>query len=276
MQCINFDEKFEQYVTQWMEENAAAYRHNVDRMEAQMPAVYQTWCETPADWLSGISPRQYFLQYDSASMLVAWMIAYIQNSVPIPDQLLERITMLGEKAVQCLLAILEDETHDQHTQVMAITLLNEMDSILPMTLYIHMIANSAADDERIEHAAQSLTAIGPTVVAPILQCVHTASRAGREVFLDILCNFPGEEAIFALAVTLFMEEHTQIALHASLLGKLGDSRALPVLADAICAPGLAYLDYIEIRNAIETLGGEAPERSDFSGDVGYESLRRMK
>jgi hypothetical protein len=37
-----------------------------------------------------------------------------------------------------------------------------------------------------------------------------------------------------------------------------------------------YLDYLEIANAIEMLGGEAGDRDrDFSGDPYYESLRDM-
>ena len=37
-----------------------------------------------------------------------------------------------------------------------------------------------------------------------------------------------------------------------------------------------YLDYIEVRNAIEALGGDAPEERDFTGDPYYESLSRME
>ena len=35
--------------------------------------------------------------------------------------------------------------------------------------------------------------------------------------------------------------------------------------------GLGYLDYIELRAAIEALGGEAPER-EFYGDAEYQAL----
>ena len=37
-----------------------------------------------------------------------------------------------------------------------------------------------------------------------------------------------------------------------------------------------YLDYIEIVNAIEALGGEVDDSRDFSGDPYYESLRTVK
>jgi len=39
---------------------------------------------------------------------------------------------------------------------------------------------------------------------------------------------------------------------------------------------LNYLDYIEIRNAFESLGGEVDQERDFTGDKDYEALRQMK
>ena len=40
-------------------------------------------------------------------------------------------------------------------------------------------------------------------------------------------------------------------------------------------PDLPYLTYIEIRNAIEALGGECPER-EYAGDEDYEALQGLE
>ena len=74
----------------------------------------------------------------------------------------------------------------------------------------------------------------------------------------------------------FLREEEHVALFASLLGKLGDERAIPALLDAMQNREINYLDYIEVRNAIEALGGDAPEERDFTGDPYYESLSRME
>jgi len=39
---------------------------------------------------------------------------------------------------------------------------------------------------------------------------------------------------------------------------------------------ISYLDYIEIVNAIEALGGEVSADREFNGDPYYESLKKMK
>ena len=61
---------------------------------------------------------------------------------------------------------------------------------------------------------------------------------------------------------------------AAYLGRLGDERALPLLLERAREEGLRYLDYIELRSAIEALGGDAPER-DFGEDPEYEALRGL-
>ena len=276
MRCFPFDEWFSKYVTQWMHENAGAFGHDMDRMEEQMPAVYERWLETPAEWLSGLAPGVFFMQYTDAAMLVSWMLDYLRENVPVPDPLLNRITMLGADAEINLLSVLMDHAASNEAQILAISLLTELESVQPMPFYIGLIANGSECDERVDHAAQALTAMGPSVVLPILDRVQNATRTGKEAFLDVLCNFPGQPAIYELAISLFESDSGRKALYASLLGKLGDDRALDSLRYALRDPSLLYLDYIEIRNAIETLGGEVKEDREFAGDPAYEALKRMK
>lgn len=275
MECINFDEHFEHYAMEWMQSNAAKYKRNMDRMEAKMPDVYLQWLNKPADWLDGISPGAYFLQYNNACELVHWMIEYFMHKVPVPDQLLERITSLDTDAERALMGMLEEGAAPVEAVLTAISLLGEMESCAPMEKYIAWIAARGEADERADMAAEALTAMGIRTVAPILNTVRDATCHGRETFLDILCNFPGDPGIFTLAIDMFHELPQKRALMVSLLGKLGDEHALPALQEAVNDRTLSYLDFIELRNAIEALGGDAPAERDFSGDPTYESMRRI-
>ena len=91
----------------------------------------------------------------------------------------------------------------------------------------------------------------------------------------MLSHFPGNEQIFKLAMRLFEERKEKRALFAGYLAKLGDDRALPALIQAAEAPDLPYLTFIEIRNAIDELGGVCPER-EYEDDPEYEALRRLE
>lgn len=198
------------------------------------------------------------------------------RQIPVPDQLMERITDLGKEAEDALMQILSDASAMEDVRMTAISLLSEMESHAPMSHYISWIASQKPKDEGADMAAEALIAMGGEVVAPILESVASATPAGKENFLDILCNFPGNDDILNLAIDMFKNDKTKRALYSSYLGKLGDPRALQVLQDMIDAPDLTYLDYIEIRNAVEELGGEVTKEREFAGDPYYETMRRMQ
>ena len=276
MQCIDFDQHFSTYITQWMRENGARYGNDMDRMEAQMPEVYLRWSNTPAPWLDGCVPALYFEQFDDADQLVAWLCDYLRQRTPVPDLLMERIVALGTAAEVRLDALLAEEDAPHEAVLTAITLLRELSAVRPMPRYIAWIAACPRADERAEMAAESLRDMGEAVVAPILAALPGATAAAEEIFTDILCNYPGDERIFALALRKFEECTHQRALFASFLGKLGDPRAVPALTRATQAPETNYLDFVEIANALEELGGEPPAARDFENDPYYESLKQVE
>ena len=276
MECINFDEQFEQYEHDWIHEHAAEYGNSVDSMEEEMPALYEEWLHLPAEWLGGIRPCDYFARYDDAFLLCDWMLDYFRQNVPVPDLLMDRLTELSEDAERALLAVLRDENAPEEAVLTAISLLTELESREPADLYIRWILQREADDERADMAAEALTAMGRIAEQKALAAYEGASDAAQETLLDILCNFPGNEKTYQLTMERFLREEEHVALFASLLGKLGDERAIPALLDAMQNREINYLDYIEVRNAIEALGGDAPEERDFTGDPYYESLSRME
>ena len=141
-------------------------------------------------------------------------------------------------------------------------------------LYIRWQLDRDAKDELKDNAIESLTEMGESVVQPILQVLGDANEAGQEALLEVLSHFPGHEQTFALALRLFRERREKRALFAGYLARLGDDRALPALAEAAREPNLPYLTFIEIRNAIEALGGDCPER-EFDDDPEYEALREL-
>lgn len=275
MNCINFDQKFEQYMGVWMKNNAAKYKNNMDIIEGMMPDVYMEFLAKPATWLGGKAPQDYFGQYDDAAQLVDWLCEYERTGVPVPDLLLDRIGELGESAEAPLLALLDDTGAPDAAVMTAISLLREIESTAPMQRYIERIAALAEPDERADMYAESLLSMGDAVVAPVLAALPSAGEAGRDIFSDILSNFPGEEESFALLLERFERCEDRRALFASYLAKYGDDRALPALRRAAEDPHVNYLDFVEISSAIEALGGERPAEREFAGDPYYESLKHV-
>lgn len=275
MKCINFDRAFERYMAEWMKENSEKYKDDMDVIEDMMPDVYLEFLKKPADFLDGIAPQDYFEQFDNADMLVNWLCDYIAQGVPVPDLLLERVTALGDPAEKSLLALVARDDLPEETQMTAISLLREMESKAPMQRYIDYIASLEEPSDKGDLCAEALMSMGESVVEPILATLSGAGQTGRDIFADVLSNYPGDERIYELMIERFVTRDERRALFASYLAKLGDERAIPMLKEAAQSPDINYLDYVEVVNAIEALGGERPPEREFSGDPYYESLRQM-
>lgn len=275
MNCINFDQKFEQYMGVWVKNNAAKYKDNMDVIEGMMPEIYMEFLARPATWLGGKAPQSYFEQYDDAGMLVEWMCEYEKKKIPMPDLLLDRIGELGSQAEEALLALLTKKKVPDSAVMTAISLLREIESTAPMQLYIDRIAAMIEPDEKGDMYAESLLAMGAQAVEPMLSALPAAGETGRDIFADILSNYPSDERIFELLMERFAHCEDRMALFASYLAKYGDDRALPALEKAARDERINYLDFVEISSAIEALGGERPAEREFSGDPYYESLKRV-
>lgn len=275
MKCINFDRAFERYMAEWIKKNSEKYKDDMDVIEDIMPDVYLEFLKKPADFLDGVAPQDYFEQFDNADMLVNWLCDYIAQGVPVPDLLLERVTALGNPAEKSLLALVARDDLPEETQMTAISLLREMESKAPMQRYIDYIASLEEPSDKGDLCAEALMSMGESVVEPILATLSGAGQTGRDIFADVLSNYPGDERIYELMIERFVTRDERRALFASYLAKLGDERAIPMLKEAAQSPDINYLDYVEVVNAIEALGGERPPEREFSGDPYYESLRQV-
>ena len=273
MPTINFDEHFADFMSEWMKSHQDQYG-TFDEMEEDMPRIYMAFLNTRAKWLGNVTPGAYFTQFEDPKVLVDWLIQYCEEGVPVPDLLLEQITTVGRPCEKRLLELLKDDDAPEEARMIAVNQLREMESVLPKMLYIHWQLDRKGKDELKDNALESLTEMGECVVQPILQELPGANTEGEEALLEVLSHFPGNEQIFRLALKLFRERKEHRALFVGYLAKLGDDRALPDLIAAAEEEKLPYLTFIEIRNAIESMGGVCPERT-YEDDPEYEALRDL-
>ena len=276
MKCIDFDKAFSRFATQWFREHGKEYK-NYDEMEAAMPDVYARFLDTPADFLAHFKPGEYFAQWDDAKVLVDWMEDYFKQRVPVPDMLLNRITELGEPAEKRLYALLQKERMPQEARMTAVSLLDEMGSALPMQLYISWQLNREAEDELCDVACESLTHMGEDAIEPMLAFLADANDAGKEALCGVLSHYPDTTGkVLPELLRLIRLPEANIAVLAGYLGRLGEEGALETLIDLALEEDLGYLNYIELRSAIEQLGGDAPEREFDEHDPEYEAMARLQ
>ena len=272
---IDFDARFTKYAETWVREQLKAGK-NPDVLEEQMPELYMRFINSPAHWLDGVAPAMYFAKWEDPQELIDMLRAYEEADVAVPDLLLERITDLGDKSIAPLTALAADENALKTLRLTAVNLLVELDTSEPMTLCVELVKGREKDDDLADAAADLLRNLGMEPVDMMVEAISDASDEAAETFLELLCNFKGIKRVYEETVSRFLRDAEHRALYASFLAKLGDERAIEPLTRASELIDLNYLDYIEIRDAIEALGGTLAAEREFAGDPYYESMKRLE
>jgi len=267
---IDFDQHFMDFMHAWLEEHQDELM-NIAQVEQMMPQLYELFADSPMPWLDMKSPRAYFEGITSPAQLLQMMLGYLQSGVPLPDLLLMRMVEMGEPMEQPLLDLLFSEQAQQEARMLCVRLLIDIGCHRPMQAYIAWQSNREDRDDLADFALEALEEMGEAAVPAMLDALEEANNWGREALLSVLSRYPGHPAVFTNLMRLFDALPERQAILAAYLGRLGDDRALPALLERANEDGLSYLDFIELRSAIEALGGDAPERS-FDADPEYDAL----
>ena len=272
MKIIDFDAKFTEILTDWIEKNRSRFRRPED-MEDEVPDVYLKCLNTPADWLDGKTPGEYFDQFDDSQALCDLVCDYIRDGVPVPDPLLDRLADLADEPTLLKLAL--NKQAPCEARMAAIELLRQVDSRLPMVDFIRWQVDRDEEDDLLDNALESLRQMGPDVVRPAKVAFLAADDEGKEALVDVLADYPGDQDVFDFALNQFKTRKDKRALYAGYLAKLEDDHALEALLDVAEGDDVSYTDFIEIRSAIERLGSEAPVR-DWTHDPTYRAFKRLQ
>ena len=276
MKCVNLDKEFRMYLQKWMKANQKKYP-TYDAMEEAMPQVYDGFLETPMALLGGVSPRDYCGAMADAPALVRYMEDYIKQRVPVPDIMLERIAELGPQAEEALMKLLLKERAPKEARLLTIDLLRRIDSIKPMDLYVAwQTVRGEGEDEMADLALEALDAMGENAVPAMRKAFDEATNEGREALLGLLSKYPCDDGLVRGALQMLLNREGRIAVLADYLGRMGSQEVLEPLKELAGSDETGYLDYIELRNAIERLGGIAPERDWDETDPEYTALRALQ
>lgn len=272
MKIIDFDAHFTDVLNDWIEKNQARFK-KPDDMEDEVPDVYLRWLNTPADWLDGVAPGAYFDRFSDSAELCEGLKEYIAQEVPVPDPLLDRLAELADDKV--LLELAKDKTAPCEARMAAIEILRQIESTLPMVDFIRWQVERDDEDDILDNALESLRQMGEGVRKAAKIAFTAADYEGKEALLDVLADYPGDEEVFQFALEQFKTQKDKRALFAGYLAKLDDDRALEHLLDVAESDDVSYMDFIEIRSAIERLGSEAPVK-DWSNDPTFKAFKKMQ
>lgn len=231
--------------------------------EDELSELYDEWYVAYCEKL-GASPRDKINSLSDAE-LVAELVDECRSGSP-SYAVMENLERRAP--VQLLVDLLDSE--NTVTVYCAAELLRNIEKP-PLSKFVNMLDT---DDEDLFELLVSVLKQSPDEVKDsLLEQAKTADVRKKTAIADILSGAGRDERIFALLSELF-SLGDNIPLYASYLSKYGDERAAAQLYRALDTAG--YADYIEIRNAIEALGGVVDDYRDFSSDPEYIALKEKK
>ena len=257
MKLIDFDGLFDEKLAQFMEENKNKYTEK--QWEDIIPKLYKKFGDTFVAKVK-CTPKEYYAKMTEAE-LVETLRAHLREDVPVPEFLCTEIESRGE--VETLAPMLFDE--DEAAVSYAINLIgddpNAYDAyftILERNLSTEDVRSDLADIFKL-HADEVKTRAFENLQKGVAE----------EYMLEILSRVKEkEDRIFEALLSAFLSSEN-VPMRASYLAAYNDERALSYLLKKIEDRTIGFVEFQELKYAIEALGGEYEEPRDFTDDKDY-------
>ncbi len=260
MKLIDFDGLFDKKLSDYMEENAGKY--NEKQWESLIPKLYAKFGDTFLKVADG-TPREFYARMSDAE-LVQSLREHIERDVPVSDFLCRELE--ERKCPDELLPLLESENEQLLT--VAINLAGE--SVKAFPAYFQLLLTHE-NEEIKDGVVEQLKANADAAKDEALKLYSEGKEV--ELSLEILSRCKQkDERIFEILMKELKGADENIPMRASYLAAYGDERALPALYDMIEREDINYLEFTELKYAIEALGGKYTKERDFSDDKYFQEV----
>ncbi len=256
MKPIDFDGMFDQKLAKYLKENAGKFTEK--QWEDRIPLLYQKFGDTYLKSI-GSTPREYYKRM-SDKELVDELLAHIKEEVPVSDFLCRELE--SRDCPEEILPLLECK--DEQLLMLAVNLAGAN----PIAFDAYFALLKGDNDREIKDAVvDQLKANADAAKARALAFLSEGIE--KELMLEVLSRVKErDEKVYEVLLAAFREGE-DLPMRASYLAAYGDSRALPVLVERIAGEDINFLEFRELKYAIEALGGEYTEERDFSNDPYY-------
>lgn len=270
---FDFDKLFENFADKYYGEHESEY-DSPDDFAKDLDEIYHLWATSPQESLGGLSPSEFFNRIPTEELIDILKGACVGDGNPsslLFDRIATEPSLLGG------LCELAQSSSDEKLLTVTLSLIAELgggDNAFYLGLIerdvdpcvkemcIDMLCERAENDDAL--------------CEELLRRAESADDVGTiELMLEPLtyCK-PGNDRILEqLRILLNMDPNT--AYVAGLIGRYGDERAAADLYPLLDT--CDYATFLEIRNAIESLGGTVDDKyRDFTDDPAYQALKGIK
>lgn len=259
MKLYDFDGMFDEKLADYVKKNSEKYKES--EWEDIIPELYKKFGDTKIKSL-GKTPREYYGEM-SEDELIKCLRGHIRQSIPVSEFLCDAIERVvpHEKLMPLL-----DGSDDEREYAM--NLIGADDNAVKK--YMEILISS--DDEDMKNRCVDFIKEKADLVLD--EAVENYGKGvDREYMLEIMSrSVVKNDKVFQILLNEFRGDVENLPMHASYLASYGDERALKYLLDKIDEEGISFVEYQELKYAIEALGGEYTKERDFSSDPYYQLI----
>ena len=260
MKLYDFDGMFDKRLSEYISKNVGKYKE--EEWEDMIPEMYAKFGNTVLKSL-GTSPNGYYAAM-SPEELVKCLRAHVKNGVPVSEFLCKAI----EARPGCegmLLPLLENG--EEGLKQYVVNILGSSPAAIPV--YMRMIEREEDEDFK-NQCVDFIKENADLVKEQALE--NYKNGVEKPLMLEILSKVKERDGrVYDMLLAEFLSGE-DVPMHAGYLASYGDERALPYLLEKIDEEGISYIEYQELKYAIEALGGEYTKQRDFSGDEYYDLI----
>ena len=257
MKLIDFDGMFDEKLAQYMQENKGKYTEK--QWEDVIPKLYKKFGDTYVAKVK-CTPKEYYAKMTD-EQLVETLRSHLQSDVPTPEFLCAEVE--NRDMVPALCPMLLDK--DVQLVTYALNLIG--DDERAYDTYFTILEENLAD----ENVQGDLVEVFKFHADKVKERVFANYKKGvaKEYMLEILSRVKERnDEIFNALLSAF-ESKQNVPMHASYLAAYGDERALPSLLQAIEDESIGFVEFQELKYAIDALGGVYTQVRDFSADKDF-------
>ena len=265
MKLIDFDGLFDEKLTQYMKQSGK--KRSPKQWEDAIPKLYKQFGDT---YIAKIkcTPKEYYAKMTDAE-LSETLLAHLEQEISVPEFLIGEIEK--RNAAETLLPLL---SKGGQAAEYALNLIGDNPRAYDAYFSILTDGNGEASLKNL------IVDIFRQNADEVKDRVFEAYQKGVEkaYMLEILSRVTlGEDKIYqTLLQALFDADEKELPLCAGYLASYGDERALPHLLRKIEDKSIGFVEFQELKYAIEALGGEYDEERDFTADKDYLRVQSAK
>ncbi len=256
---IDFDGLFDEKLAEYIQSNPEKYTEK--QWENVIPKLYKQFGDIYVA-KAGATPKQYYAAM-SDNELCETLERHYDEGVPVSDFLCREIESRG-----CSDALIRlFDRREEEILTLAVNLAGSNEKAFPA--YFRLLTSEVSDDIK-EAVCEQLKGGADAAKEQALALFEQGQE--QEMMLEILSRCKQrDERVYELLLTAF-RTGDEVPMHASYLAAYGDERALPVLLEYIDRDDINFLEFREVKYAIEALGGEYTKPRDFSHDPYYQEI----